>query len=357
MLIGELSRRSGVSVRMLRHYDGIGAVSPSSRSGSGYREYGADDMRRLLRLEALRALGLTIAEAAAAIDDSHFDPAEVIAALRREAEDRIARERAVLARLEEIDSAEPESWDGVLELVDLLSALRSGSARVRYSAALRSGNDPSRVSAQLVESYLAESETNAAGALRWAVVRAGAGAAELLARRVRDPDPRVRLCAALALGDFVDASDAGTDASDAAGRGIAEAALGELLGDEDAEVGDRAAIVLAARDSGGGSDGKRSELIARLVAMVGAGRRDVEAAEALGAIAGRSAEAQGRVLGAIAEGLRSGSPQDPRDAAARGRLTQALGELRGRSVDALLSELARDPEPAVARVAGYLLQR
>lgn len=225
---------------------------------------------------------------------------------------------------------------------------------MRYSAALRSGNDPSRVSAQLVESYLAESETNAAGALRWAVVRAGSGAAELLARRVRDPDPRVRLRAALALGDFVDASDAGTDASDAAGRGIAEAALGELLGDEDAEVGDRAAIVLAARDSGGGSDGERSELIARLVAMVGAGRRDVEAAEALGALAGRSGEAQGRVLGAIAEGLRSGSPHDPRDAAARGRLTRALGELRGRSVDALLSELARDPEPAVARVAGYL---
>ncbi|WP_415750406.1 MerR family DNA-binding transcriptional regulator [Burkholderia sp. BCC1988] len=39
MRISELANRSGVSARMLRHYDAIGLVSPSGRTEAGYREY------------------------------------------------------------------------------------------------------------------------------------------------------------------------------------------------------------------------------------------------------------------------------------------------------------------------------
>ena len=56
MRIGEVSRRSGVSARMLRHYDRIGLVQPSERTGAGYRDYSEDDLRRLLQVEALRSL-------------------------------------------------------------------------------------------------------------------------------------------------------------------------------------------------------------------------------------------------------------------------------------------------------------
>lgn len=37
--IGQVARATGVSIRMLRHYDEIGLLQPSSRSISGYREY------------------------------------------------------------------------------------------------------------------------------------------------------------------------------------------------------------------------------------------------------------------------------------------------------------------------------
>lgn len=47
MLIGEVARRSGVSARMLRHYDALGLVRPTGRTVGGYRAYSADDVRRI----------------------------------------------------------------------------------------------------------------------------------------------------------------------------------------------------------------------------------------------------------------------------------------------------------------------
>jgi DNA-binding transcriptional MerR regulator len=245
MLIGELSRRSGVSVRMLRHYDRIGLVSPSARSGAGYREYDAADVRRLFQAEALRTLGLSLGQAAAALDDPGFDAAEVIAGLRRDTEDRIARDRALLERLQGIEAATPESWEGVLDVVGLLSALRSGTPRDRQAAALRSGTDAPRIVAQLVDAYLAEAEPNAAGALRWAIVRAGDSAVAQLAARARDPEVHVRRRAVRALAALEGAEAAaegeivrllsdglhGSAASEPGARSRLVQALGEIPGE------------------------------------------------------------------------------------------------------------------------------
>ncbi|MEU3528079.1 MerR family transcriptional regulator [Streptomyces sp. NPDC038707] len=64
MRIGELSRRTGVSVRLLRYYEEQGLLSPVRRS-SGYREYREDDVRTVHNIRTLLGAGLstrTIAE-------------------------------------------------------------------------------------------------------------------------------------------------------------------------------------------------------------------------------------------------------------------------------------------------------
>lgn len=45
--IGELARRTGLTVRALHHYDAIGLLTPSARSDAGYRLYNDADVARL----------------------------------------------------------------------------------------------------------------------------------------------------------------------------------------------------------------------------------------------------------------------------------------------------------------------
>src|SRR5215216_4285256 len=72
--IGELARRTGLTVRTLHHYDAIGLLSPAERSEGGHRVYGEDDVRRLYRIVSLRSLGFPLEAIAAALDEDSFDP-------------------------------------------------------------------------------------------------------------------------------------------------------------------------------------------------------------------------------------------------------------------------------------------
>jgi len=64
--IGEVSRASGVSVRMLRHYDEIGLL-PAFVRDNGYRSYGQEDLERLQEILAYRAMEFGLAEIASLI--------------------------------------------------------------------------------------------------------------------------------------------------------------------------------------------------------------------------------------------------------------------------------------------------
>lgn len=62
MNIGEAARATGVSQRMIRHYEGIGLIPPPVRKDSGYRDYGTADLHRLNFIRRARDLGFSIAE-------------------------------------------------------------------------------------------------------------------------------------------------------------------------------------------------------------------------------------------------------------------------------------------------------
>jgi DNA-binding transcriptional MerR regulator len=66
--IGELARVAGVTVRTLHHYDELGLLTPSVRTGGGHRLYTAADVERLYRLLALRGLGLPLDEIGALLE-------------------------------------------------------------------------------------------------------------------------------------------------------------------------------------------------------------------------------------------------------------------------------------------------
>ena len=62
MQIGEASRATGVSAKMIRHYESIGLIPAADRRDSNYRDYGAEDIHRLGFIARARDLGFSIEE-------------------------------------------------------------------------------------------------------------------------------------------------------------------------------------------------------------------------------------------------------------------------------------------------------
>lgn len=60
--VGELAKRTGMTVRALHHYDSIGLLCPSARSDAGYRLYHRDDVARLHQIQALRRFGMPLSD-------------------------------------------------------------------------------------------------------------------------------------------------------------------------------------------------------------------------------------------------------------------------------------------------------
>ena len=62
MNIGEASKSSGVSQRMIRHYEKIGLIPAPLRRDSGYRDYSDADVHRLRFVANARDLGFPVEE-------------------------------------------------------------------------------------------------------------------------------------------------------------------------------------------------------------------------------------------------------------------------------------------------------
>ena len=68
MKVGELARRTGLSIRALHHYDEIGLLRPRRRTPAGHRLYGLEEVRRLQQIASLKALGLSLDEIRGCLD-------------------------------------------------------------------------------------------------------------------------------------------------------------------------------------------------------------------------------------------------------------------------------------------------
>ena len=113
MKIGEVTERTELSIRSLRHRDEIVLVSPSSHSPGGFRLYTAADVERILLIRRMKPLEFSLErmrEFCRALDDraAEADPdgtdraaTDVISEVRAVATERLERLRTHLGSAEE----------------------------------------------------------------------------------------------------------------------------------------------------------------------------------------------------------------------------------------------------------------
>jgi MerR family transcriptional regulator, thiopeptide resistance regulator len=119
--IGELARRTGLTVRALHHYDDIGLLHPSGRSDAGYRLYNAVDIERLHTIQALRHLGLSLDDIQKALAEHGKSLPNVIArqleALDQDIEKALQlRSQLLLIQKRVASGVPPESGDWLTSL-------------------------------------------------------------------------------------------------------------------------------------------------------------------------------------------------------------------------------------------------
>lgn len=126
-----MAQASGLTVRALYHYDEIGLLTASERTASGHRRYTERDLRRLYRMRALRALGLSLEEIATVLAES-----DDLATMRRlltgqlheldQQADRVQRLRQqILGLLSQIDAGSMPDPDRFMTTLEMISVFET----------------------------------------------------------------------------------------------------------------------------------------------------------------------------------------------------------------------------------------
>ena len=342
--IGELARRTGLTQRALRHYDEIGLLVPEGRSGGDYRLYSRSDVERLLAIQHLKSLGLSLTEVAEALRGEGADPRELLARHAEVVERRIAEEQELLSRLRRLQRAAEagpsgegdaaQGWDDVLESIALAERLRHVDADVRFAAAIGS---PARLTPDDLVALLLDPDPGVREGAAWAVAHRRDALAELTPRLLAG-DELSRHALAHVLGKVRDAEAVPVLAgllSDADERVAAKAAfsLGQIgsplgLGPLAAALEDTRQRV---RDEAAAALSRTPGAVAALAARLASGTVDARevAADALGFVASSSEVDPARVS-ALTEAL-----ADP-EHRVRFAALAALGHIPGENASAIL---------------------
>lgn len=100
--VGDFSRLSNISIRMLRHYDKMGLLVPDSVDKfTGYRYYSASQLGRANKIQQLKSLGFSLAVIGEMLDGNERDVEQFYAIRQMELKEESARIKAQTDLLEQ----------------------------------------------------------------------------------------------------------------------------------------------------------------------------------------------------------------------------------------------------------------
>ena len=127
--VGELARRTGLTVRALHHYDEIGLLRPSLYTESGHRLYTSRDVARLQQVLSLRQLGFSLEEIRDCLNRPDFSPVELIERHLARVREQVELQRKLCERLEAIAAglrtAGEASAEEFLQTIEVMTMIES----------------------------------------------------------------------------------------------------------------------------------------------------------------------------------------------------------------------------------------
>ena len=102
MKVGQLAKRTGLTVRTLHYYEEVGLLVPAQRTEAGHRLYGAGEVARLQEIMLLRQLGFSLEDIRASLDQPDFSLAHAITLRLTRLEEEMALQQQLHRRLETI---------------------------------------------------------------------------------------------------------------------------------------------------------------------------------------------------------------------------------------------------------------
>jgi DNA-binding transcriptional MerR regulator len=135
--VKEVTELTGVSVRTLHHYDELGLLVPSARTGAGYRLYDDGDLLRLQQILIGRELGLALEEIRRSLDDPSFDRKRALLQQRAELQQRARQTDAML-----------HAVDAALALIDQPDAGHQNPGDTMDMKQIFDGFEPSKYEAE-----------------------------------------------------------------------------------------------------------------------------------------------------------------------------------------------------------------
>jgi MerR family copper efflux transcriptional regulator len=109
--VGDLSRRTGKTVRAIHLYEELGLLSPPVRSKGGFRMYSGDGVKRIEWIQKLQDMGFSLTEIKAFLrvwEESATAP-EAMATVREIFTDKLRETRGTITRLSDLADELAES--------------------------------------------------------------------------------------------------------------------------------------------------------------------------------------------------------------------------------------------------------
>lgn len=130
LTVGQVAKKTGLTVRALHHYDEIGLLAPLHRSEAGYRLYSSEDLMQLQKVKSLQQLGFSLEEIARLIRENSDSPFTIIEKHIKQLTTQIQQQQVLVQRLKKLADFLKQHQQPSVEL--LLETLRITTMFEKY---------------------------------------------------------------------------------------------------------------------------------------------------------------------------------------------------------------------------------